>query len=484
MNPTAIFNEKFALLNNQVQKLEREFANSNPTQIQRTYPNATQQEVNDKVYEARLNIINKLYQILPTLESDTKLTPVEMLNQIKNASTKVVTLSSNTVKNIALSESGIFNGLNQDNIDVNSFIQEIDVLVPTGRLKKEFIQIYDEDTKTMVQDTDYIEVPDYEVQKSLVIKDKSAFENTINTMLQKAVSQVTQQFEEQISSITQDANISADQIRFEAGKLFSELSTGRNVTVANGDDAIILNLADTNKQLHVRDHYIGLAEELYSLFLKTNGIDKVEEIRLVPKRIKNDDGTYSTANVEQKYTIEKFVPSLETTSSFGQMLFDENYKVQVQNENPDGTTTKTGEILLFKQWENQFNNELASKIKTFLTNRDNLSIKDENNSKFFDLFIDAVDNTTTNLSDKFGSSNPDDWSPNIPVNIFVKPEKQPSIFEEMNKQASTQIKPMPMMSNYNQQLPQQQVPAVPQVPQNQQALPDAALKALMNLADI
>lgn len=459
VSPQANIQTQFADLSNQIKLIEREYANANLSTYTRNNPNLSQSELLAKIETDKVKTIKKLYDLFPNLEANKKMSPEEAVKMLKNASSRIYEFTQNEVSNLLFIESGLLSGVSDGAIKAENFVSTVKVSIPTGQKIKQFIQVLDEDNN-VVESTDYILVDEYKEKEVSIIKDSQALENTMNSIIQQARTQATQEVENQLDSFRQEAtyssnieggtaSVSKEQIRFEAAKLFQELSTGLDVIVDNGVDSISLNLGNTNKQLTAKVHYLDVLEDLIKTLLEVNGINFVEDTKLVSKRVALPDGTYVTKEVPElisQYKLDQY-----QSTAFGKTLFN---KIRVESKDTNGNIVES-ERNIFNIWLKQLHTELGQDVQSFLSNPSNLTISQENDSKIYDLFISSMDKAnieTPKLTG--GNSQNDDWEPNVPMNMYKAPEPQKGLFGEVSdilKQShsqNNQSNPL-LMSNHN-----------------------------------
>lgn len=433
------FSKRHAELRAEVRKVERAYAQINLTSQGRLTPNLSENELINKVHERRADILRKLCDLLPNLEADTNMTPELMVKDIRHSTSKIHTLVDKTLLDMALSESGMLSGSSDAFINIEPFISEIQVAVPTGKKKKEYIIIEDDEDPTKSGlSTDFMEVDEYVYETVSVIRDSKMFENTINNIIQQAVIKATQEVDNQLENFnvlleqaqgdkSGDETLTREQIRFEAAKLFQEICSGVDVKVDNGLDIITLNLANTNKQLTAKNHYYNLLDNLQKNLLDANGIKFVEDTKIVAKRVTLEDGTIITKDVPEKvaqYKIEQY-----GASDFGRTLFT---SVKHESRDANGKIIET-EKKLFHTWIANLHNEVNQDMTLFLTNPDNLILSQENDSKLYDLFIGSMDKANIETPQSTGGrSQNDDWEPLVPINTFKVPETKKGMFGEVS----------------------------------------------------
>lgn len=488
------FHAKSSSLNSQVRNIEREYASINFNYYKRIHPTLSPEAINTKVYDDRLKVIEKLYTIFPTLQSDTNLTPELMIKDVNQASSKIIYHCNNTIRDIALAESGVLAGGGDHPIDIEPFISEMQVAVPTGKKIKQYITVPDEEDPTVMLTTpDYLEVDEFTYETVTVIKDKASFGNTINNIYNQSIIKATQEVDEKLENYNQliedtkinnqnnnSESLDRDAIRFEAAKLIKQIMSGATVQVDDGKDTITLDWMAANKKINATSHYLELINDLEKDFLESNGVVYVEEDKIVQQSVELPDGTFAIEDTTKKISRYKTKPY--EASNFGNILFS-NVKV----ENPSGIIEEKN---LFDLWRANLHKEIGINVGQFLDNPDSQRLSSpevirENDSKIYSLFIHSMNMANKNtpvLTNRLSQNS--DCLPIIPPNIFERAPQKASLFNDVTDiyKSNTKSNDNILMSNYGNQnalsAPQpqqnnnQQVPALPNNPAPQMTTED------------
>jgi len=399
----------------------------------------------------QLEIVSKIFDLVPSLKSDFTQEQFYKTNGHHSSNLKSKALMYGMKE---FYEEHNSSTVNLDSLDsLSDSIIETEISIETGK------------GKTISLDNDEeITIPQFAKEKVFIIKDKQAFLDTLQKTLAEALSSQTENMQSKIESISQSAvndaisnstinntnsEIDSNQIKWTIANLLKEVLSNQKVEVASpdGTTAVILNLPRSIDSHQINSHFVKLAQNLLSDFTQINGIVETRTPFEVVKKVTLPDGTKATQNVIENRIVRN--PSLNA-SSFARTLLTNNIK-----------NDETGQpVNLYEMWFNKLQKEVIAKTIEWI-NSGSVDISQENDSKFYNLFLSSVDKVNDDLKSIDPNQTPVAWEYNVPANSFIQ---KPSRTNELHEAIEGAMQPK---YNYSTPSPQfnQTNPVLPQATQ-------------------